>query len=48
MNAQISAVNMDAELGCREEITVSDGNNIAQATEFPPREPFLFSMKSRW
>ena len=37
--AQISAVNMDAESGNLMEIMVFDGKSLAQATEFPSREP---------
>ena len=37
--AQTSALNTDAESGNIMEITVSDGNTVAQATEFPSREP---------
>ena len=39
MFAQTSALNMDAESGHLMEITVFDGKTVAQATEFPSREP---------
>ena len=39
MIAQISAVNVNAESGNLMEITVFDGNFVAQATQFPSREP---------
>ena len=39
MIPQISAVNMDAELGNLMEIMVFDGKTVAQATEFPFCEP---------
>ena len=37
--APISAVKMDAESGNLMEITLFDGKTVAQATEFPSREP---------
>ena len=37
--AQISTVKMDAESGNLMEITVFDGQTVAQATEFLSREP---------
>ena len=39
MIVQMSAVNMDAELGNLMEMMVFDGKTVAQATEFPSREP---------
>ena len=39
MIAQISAVKIDAEWGNLMEITVFDGKTVAQATEFPSRDP---------
>ena len=39
MIAHISAVKMDAESGNLMEITMFDGKTVAQATEFPSREP---------
>ena len=39
MIAQISAVNMDAESANLIEIKVFDGKTVAQAIEFPSREP---------
>ena len=39
MIVQISAVNMEAESGNLMEIMVFDWKTVAQATEFPSREP---------
>ena len=39
MIAQISAVKIDAESGNLMENSVSDGKTVAQATEFPSRDP---------
>ena len=39
MIAQMSAVNMDAELGNHVEMTVSGGKTVAQATKLPSRVP---------
>ena len=39
MIAQTSAVNTDAESGNLMKITLSYGETVAQATEFPSREP---------
>ena len=39
MIAQISAVKMDTESGNLMEMTVFDGKTVAQAREFPSREP---------
>ena len=39
MIAQISAVKIDAESGYLMENEMSDGKNVAHATEFPSRDP---------
>ena len=39
MSAHISAVNMNTESSNLMEITVFDGETIAQATQFPPPDP---------
>ena len=45
MIAQISAVNKDVESGNLVEIMVFDGKTVAQATEFPSREPYYYFHK---
>ena len=48
MIAQTSAVNTDAESGNLMEITVFDGNIIAQATAFPSAPTQSRFLRAQW